>query len=245
MGTAWAFYRLFKAADEVVADDKKKLFSDWITKARAMPFSRILPFFQLFNFVFSNKHFSLKCFTRSAVCSIAVTVVVGIVYYTINYPRIADFDLMVLFHLKDLWWFFLFFSIIPDFLLLLQTRLILKILAESQGFLKVVGLILLDVILTLGLLWAALAIAMTLLPIRVEEAFDMSFFKGWYVVSADYFPNGKVPFPYILFTLSALFTSIWLWLFVLSTGLMRCYTNVWRLLSLPKHFLRLFWEFSG
>ena len=237
--SAWALYRMFKAADEVVADDKREAFGTWLTKPRWDPSGAFDAFKQLFEAVFTKKHLSARCAWMSVLCSLVVTLATGAIYYSINLAKVADFDIMAQFLIKDTWWFLLIFTIIPDYISLFQSRTILRILAKTEGLFKSALLVLIDAGLTLLIVTIVVSSATFLLPESIERQYNTSFLNGWNVLSLETLPDGKILFPFILFTVSALFTSIWLWLFLLSSVLSRITNLAWRAGAMPKRYLKL------
>lgn len=70
----YGIQKFFKEVEDKLADDTKSEIAGWLVEFRIADRVQNWPntFAKLLNKVFGEKHFSWKCFWRSAVCSFAV-----------------------------------------------------------------------------------------------------------------------------------------------------------------------------
>jgi hypothetical protein len=122
---------LFELGERFASQRAKDALSKWlltfdVQKAKALPDGTQ----QLFERIFGERHFSLKCLFRSVVFSSGAMIFIAILWFLITARGILFIFSNVFFvTLGTLW---LCWSIIIDYFSLLKTRIILQIMTGSQ-----------------------------------------------------------------------------------------------------------------
>ncbi len=237
---SWGTYRMFKEADTYLLRSKKKELVKWLLGTKDSKNSIINPFLDIFDRLFSKKHFSLRCFLMSILFSISIFSLTYLIYYKINYNNVPDFDLAGIDILKDILPFIIVFTIIPDYLSLLETRFILGIMDKTEGIMKKIFLLILDFFLTFLIIATFLIIGTKLgSKYLMSDLYHFSFLDSWYSIPVqDHIEfegtpkaNWKMSFPFSVFVYSAFFTSIWIWIYLLAALIIK-------LIFLPKVILK-------
>lgn len=253
-GAFWALattlvWQSFKRMSEASSDSgrfhaTRQLKSErWRERAAAWPKA----FNDAFDGIFGEKHFTLRCLGRSLLASACVVVVFTSIWAVIHPDQMVSWVGIAPRALSSLLLFadtlmvvavVLIVNGIGDYCSLLETRLVLRVLARNPGLLKTVCLIAADAIVT----WVIFAIALTagwLLVTSVTLSIFLTvnpqaYIAGWdgltfsdlfigCLTSWNWRLNGSyddvfggwVP-PHIILKYSTFFTSIWVWFFALS-----------------------------
>jgi len=234
LGLSWGLYRIFNIAGDIVKSKEKKKLANWLLNLEAKESSLVNPFIELFDTVFTKKHFSIKCFLISTIFSVSIFAITFLIYYIVSNPLIADFDLAGIDILKDILPFIIIFTLIPDYFSLLETRYILSKISNEEKIIKKIFWVVMDIILTFVIIRLALLIGTTIGKHYWYDFYAFEFLENWYTLEAkDNFEQldskktkYKILFPYGIFIYSAFFTSIWIWLYgIIGFGI--------RLLNLP------------
>ncbi len=205
--TAGVVYQLSESIQIHFADDKNKLLADWLTGKYQS--SWVKHFNKFFDSVFGEKHFSVKCFIRSCIGSLfAVIILFGIFdgafdFFTDGVKNSARIETEFTFYQVIGLCFTLNF--IPDYLSLLQTRWVLQKMELVSSTVGKLTLMIVDLILT------ATISALYILLI-IELFFDKQDALGNLIAAFS---------PYSVFFYSAFFTSVWGWLYFLTTWTVR------------------------
>ena len=103
-------------------------------------------FVTLFDRVFTEKHLSLKCFRRSSVASVAAVVVLTLTVAVVDASILDDFlgEFGILVSAIIIASLTLFLNLLPDYLSLYETRLVLGFMAKSGGGLRTAALLAFD-----------------------------------------------------------------------------------------------------
>lgn len=244
-GIVWKF---FERVEGVLKDQTKLEVAAWLVGVRVGP--KVAPwpgtFTSIFDQVFGARHFSWKCFWRSALASLLVgviglaillaiadqryaeegTSIVDIVYsvaMTVAFGQYlavsaALHPWLVLTHLDQGDIFFNVFivlltltvmlvtNILPDYLSLLETRFILRLMQRSKPVTNA-GLLVFD-----GIVTVASSLAWNTIVFRILQKY-----------STGELPNATdlVSLAGMWFVYPALFTSLWLWLYAGSGFLLK------------------------
>ena len=209
---------LFKAMEDTPADDKKRSVANWLKSIADKSTSNTIIdspqwFVESFDRIFGKKHLTIQCFLKSCVASIIAVVFMTIIWALSDFASfIAFFD----FGLTAIFFVFIwivFLNFIPDFISLLETRWILNSF-ENVSLIKMSGLLLIDIIIT-GIIFAfglwiyLLNFESTTEYVKILTLFIQ--FKSQYIGSLNGGINGGI------FFYSTFFTSVWLYLFIISS----------------------------
>ena len=251
MGGIWL---LFDRAEIVLHEDVRKQLTAWLKKDKSFD-SKKWPalFISIFDRIFGERHFTLKCFFRSCVSSIFIMLIITLIFFSIGsfnsmIQYLESFDNFLslltdsekLKNTKDFSYTFTIFfiilskgfiiNLIPDYLSLLETRIILNLLPNSS-LIKKIFLLFLDFIFTTLISITSIIgyfVIFSSIPFS-EITFDYSV-----LFDESLFLINKFIFVWII---TSYFTSIWLWLFILSSFFIQSFRVLLKGLSfLPKVF---------
>ena len=119
---------VFELGERFASQRAKDALSKWlltfdIQKTKALPDGTQ----ELFERIFGERHFSLRCFVRSAIFSLGAMAFVGILVLLVH-PK--DFAKMVVVIFTEQWWpslsIWFLWSIFFDYISLFKTRVILR-----------------------------------------------------------------------------------------------------------------------
>jgi len=223
LGLTAGFYAFIARGDDVVRPRFRRRVSVLLLRARPSKLvSGFLDgFLALFDAIFGERHFSWRCFLRSAILSVVLVLLLGS-------WQMARTGLAVPW-VQELPKFFvvaLVANLLPDYFSLLETRLVLKKMSQTSSATVVVGYMLLDIVLT------SIAAA-----VAVVVACSINDDYYFYTPEVYLSPEGswQDPNPFIapltfqnlssVFAYSTYFTSIWVWLYLLSAVLVRIASN--------------------
>ena len=226
-------YGLFNIAGQNVKPETKKAVSIWLKSVDLTNQTPNWPatFISLFDRVFSERHFSFKCFLRSSIASVSavLTSVLILSLVGVDFVELGSAEFMGMTSANPygwLVWIMVFctvtLNIIPDYLSLLETRYLLKIMRNRQSFLLTIALLLIDVFATMFIF-----VFVGILPILL--LFFGFFGESGVIPSPELFLKSLTPggslfddlvlgTPFSTFFYSTFFTSFWIWLYV-SSGL--------------------------
>ena len=194
-----------KIADDAFSGDTKRQVSRWLSNAQPehVLFGWANVFAFSFDAVFGIRHFSVKCFLRSAIASIVTVLIWDLLISRFIFCALFDAAVGGVGVDGSPPWLLVYFApvnIVIDYLSLLETRFAVSLLQEQRQFI-VRGLILAgDLLLTTV---GAVAIGCIL----------------YYIADVPPLPFGLdlVVLPFILpFAYSTYLTSLWLWLFAVA-----------------------------
>lgn len=224
-GLSGAIYGLFAKAGENVKNDSKKVVSRWLQNISLDKDSPNWPatFASLFDRVFTERHLSWKCFLRSSLASIISVFILFMIYNLKNeFDMLEEFmddgvlnGVLIVVILLGL-------NIIPDYLSLLQSRYIIKLLSKSSSVFKQCIYLFVDLILTGAIVFSWMFVLVWIVGGRgISQAWLD--YKEPFLESLDLvMPTGLLSFGvldwYGILFYSTFFTSIWIWLFF-SSGL--------------------------
>jgi len=232
-GLVWKF---FERVEAVLTDQTKLEIAVWLLGVKVGQKVEPWPdtFSGLLNRVFGSKHFTLRCFLRSSVLSMAVSLLVsGIVY---GFTPDSDLPMSSFWYGSLLWIVLsLFANVIPNYLALLETRYVLRWLTHWRSNTGTIALLVLDCYLTLVTATAGAGASIVVFTFLIMTRFRQhpsvltaltdfiltfvstgfqNLIKGWTMPVAGYAHRPELFFP-------AFFTSIWLWLYAGSGFLLK------------------------
>jgi hypothetical protein len=119
---------VFELGERLASKSAKEALSKWlltfdVRKAEALPSGTRA----LFDWIFGESHFSLKCFVRSTILSVVAMTLLGF-WWLSHHPRYDILDL-ILDSAGRLW---ILWNILIDYVSLLKTRLILRALTRTR-----------------------------------------------------------------------------------------------------------------
>lgn len=223
---------LFWKLDDAIAEEPRQALSRFLQRLSVEPPYPNLPEIVAGAFVrvFGKKHLSWRCFFMSCLFSILAVGVLTLVYSQTEFHRLQSVYRLVS------WSGFavLAFSVnlIPDYISLMETRVVVRFMERTQGFPALLGYLGLDVLLTLlifvgvgGLLYMLLFPVIGVITSGEMRTIDWSFDRlgiFWDTV----FGMDAVTFSGLdgavgIFLYSTFVTSVWVWLTALGWGAIR------------------------
>jgi hypothetical protein len=237
-GIVWKF---FDKVDEKLNDDTKLEIAIWLVgrkslkhKAQNWP----IAFLATFDRLFTKNHFTLRCFFRSALSSLLFLAFVLILDTLLPFGRSL---LLVSIEHSDFipFWqavlpFLIITNVFPDYISLLETRLLLRIMARSQKTVVHVMLLVADAAVTIFTLSVSSVLGTSLksaLLFIYENPIEHPWSVLWQISKGLllHFPrfySGFISDAFnsenrLLYVYAGCFTSIWLWLYALSGFLLK------------------------
>ena len=153
IGLVWF---LFSKAEDILKPKVKKDISKWLKNIDPEEHVKNWPgqFAAMFDRIFGEKHMSWKCFRRSSLASITSAIIVTFVWIALRPNEIRElfedhilFGIMVI-SMSMIFWS-LVFNLLPDYLSLLQTRLIIRWMSSSNSLPIILILVICDLIVSL------------------------------------------------------------------------------------------------
>lgn len=205
-------WKLFERIEKVSSEAAKKSTSEWLLhltfEDRFINWADT--FSGAFDSIFGTRHFSWKCFLKSSVASMVAVLIISLFW---GFVRPEQLEMLIE---SDEFWFNLsgifiiaaILNLLPDYLSLLESRYIISRLRKSSSFSKQIMLLTLDLVVTFAIgfiaflaLWGAFGsnpidgFISIVLPLSIERNGEPSWGIWFY---------------------STFFTSIWIWLYILS-----------------------------
>ena len=174
-------------------------------------------FSHAFDTLFGKKHLSLTCFLRSSIASIFAAILSFIVYLVIRPENVLSkefFDII-----KMLFLAIITINIVMDYVSLLETRWIIKLIGNNPNTINIFYLLILDLILT-SLIFTIFFILLfplftfVFLGEMVSWQQTISMFPS--VIKNNIFFLGPPPAELGILFYSTFFTSFWVYLYALS-----------------------------
>ena len=164
-------------------------------------------FCTIFDVIFSEKHFSFRCFILSSFCSIATVLLLWILFDSFLSLNIRTENAMPIWQILILG---ASINILPDYLSLWETRWLLQKFPAERSWIWQVCVLILDAIITGAIIFYSIQ--------------SYRWLMGESPISI-----GRMLFVYDsygLFFWSTFFTSIWAWLYAFSTWVMRISSGI-------------------
>jgi len=218
-GISAGIYGLFTKAGETIKDDTKKSVSKWLQNIELDKDAPNWPdtFASLFDRVFTERHFSWKCFRRSSIASVFGVIIMSLIYFTINYTGgINDIEFKIIDFLKFAPVLILILNLIPDYISLLESRYILKKMKGTQSVVRLTYFLTIDFLVT-GIIFIIFSYIDYFLIYLTSFLMGVDFrFIGWItwligILNSVGFSGGSGLFG--VFFYSTYFTSVWIWLY--------------------------------
>lgn len=237
LGICFGIFWLSEKVEDTVVKDTRKAVSLWILGLE-MPQS--LPnwsstFAKVFDRIFGEKHLSWKCFLRSCIASHLSVIILFLLYFGIvvrplalkgqirlNLAYFVDDNLLLLYMIP--------LNVVFDYFSLLESRFVIRWIARSSSNIRAFIFLVIDLIVTGFIALLAIWVGLTFL-IPLFFSIDMEFYLSigyvWRTFWAGLrFTNAaNTIFPissfWGVYIHSTLFTSMWVWLYVLSGLIVR------------------------
>ena len=224
-GLCWA---LFSRGEAILSPDVKVRVrnvlqgeSDLTGRVETWP----QQFGHLFDAVFTEKHFSWKCFGRTALASLfAVGITLLLVITIRTHDSGFSLDFLKL-HVMPIYLYviLLLLNVVADYLSLLESRAVIQWMSAASSKVAWWGFLFLDIVCTgiifVGLAWVLTTIYDVMIPPfeRVSAFLDPGATK-----SVDQrIQHVSVSTILVTFLFSTFFASVWVWLYALSCFLVR------------------------
>ena len=230
---AGTVYGVFELGEKLASQRAKDALSKWlltfdVQKAKALPDGTQ----ELFERIFGERHFSLKCLVRSAVFSLGAMVFIamlcllirqGVLNWLLWFPGLLLPYTMVWLAIWLLW------SILIDYISLLKTRVILRIMTRIHPVVLPIAILLVDflvyiVIFFIGLILVTWLVGLTSVtwmrqehPVQdgIAPATSLSLVFVYIIPAIIALTDERFFLAFIGFW-SGFVPSIWMWLYVLA-----------------------------
>ena len=235
-GTTGGVWFLFEKAESALSESSRAQVTEWLTLTRFREGVSAIPeqFANLFDRVFGEQHLSWRCFLRSTLASAVMVSVLltleatgpwtqGVTQVMTAYAEGSE-PFVIALSLPGLVAGAVLLNVVPDYLSLLQTRYAIKWAQRSHRLLAVlvidflatlvVSFVFISVVATGALIAVLVEIGPPLTQERFIEPFvgESALFQGSRTLLASYVR---------IYFLSAFFTSVWLWLHMLTWAISR------------------------
>ncbi len=225
-------YKLFEKGDDLINDDAKLGLAIWILNLKAPERMQSWPalFAHWFDKVFGKKHLTWRCFFRSCLASLAAVLLVTLVWAALRpqelrlildgFWRAPSLGELI----QSIFLYFVVLNLLPDYLSLLETRFIIKLMSGRDSFVWHALLLVMDAVLTL-LIAIALPLALSLLSFAFVSSEPVSL-KAYLTEVLPLTGKSTIlrgvgaPFLAICFY-TAFLTSVWIWFYAVSGFLIK------------------------
>ena len=213
-------WKLFERCEKAATDEARKIASNWMLKYKpGENISRLSDIFcNIFDDVFGKKHLSWKCFIRSCIASTISVFVVLLIWIGLRPNEAGNIDLSSSLTCICTW--ILILNLVPDYLSLLQTRLIvakIKTQPKNNAIWLLIDLILTSIIAIS--VWLILFLVRSFFVYSLTDDSVGNFDELWatfeMILPLENDDSPDVPSPGVVFY-STFFTSVWLWLYMIS-----------------------------
>ena len=209
-------YGLFNKAEDVLGEESRSAIADWLKRLdlplQTLSWSNTAA--RIFDTIFTDKHLSHKCFLRSSFASVLSVFVVSLValLLTGKYPnQLIEQDTAmgyVLFLIATL-----VCNVIPDYFSLLETRLMINIMGNTQSWIIRLGLLAADIVATLAIFALVVLLELNVIGLLINERVSFSVLAEDIVAGLTFKVTHIAGPAFGVFVYSTFFTSVWLWLY--------------------------------
>ena len=211
---AWAFGYAERRTSTDLKSRVSGVLSDSSPSSCADSWNTTFP--EVFDSVFGVKPLSLQFFFRSCSASYLAASVLTAIWFVTRTEIVLSMRPSDLVALAILLTFFAAFNLIPDWLSLLETRVIIRWMANAKSSVAVIGLLIADVVAT-GIIIALFLLVPT---IGKQHPIDGGMTRFWLDIVT--FGGGLEPYKmWSIHFYTTFLTSLWLWLYAIATILIR------------------------
>lgn len=179
-------------------------------------------FVEMFDSIFGKRHLTWKCFGKSCLASLIAVAIVTLSYLANSASYVNGIMKMGIEALAMLIVFTVLFNFVPDFISLLETRFVLRLVLRNNNRPAVISLaILVDVLITFIIFTLGVFLIFRVLVGTEGSSLFEAFAEfsttmlQWLLFRGD--GNDTIETSMSIFLWSTFFTSIWLWLYALAT----------------------------
>lgn len=209
---------LFDRAEKVTSAEAKESASRWLRNLSVdLPERWPSQFALLFDRIFGERHLSFKCFFRSCIASAISIAILSLICISIRYREFSSATDKA-FMLAKIGIVMAMLNFVLDYISLLETRIIIKWMSRAHKSSRLAIFLVLDFIIT-GLIFivAFLILALVGGAISYPEWLISTLKNGFLFREGG---EGEV-ITLGIFIYSTYFTSVWIWLYVISGILVR------------------------
>lgn len=150
-------YASFKLAEENISDKTREDIKDWLENREL----NVLYFGEVFNALFTERHWSVACVVRSCIASIISLLIISLITLSLSAESSTLYDQSVFTLSVQVFLIGLGLNLIPDYFSLMETRWVLTKMDGAHGFKQLLW-ILFDFIVSIGIFMMPVIIILTL-----------------------------------------------------------------------------------
>lgn len=233
-GAIVGIWVLFARAEDVVRPEVRDGISRWLQKIDPERAVSNWPktFAAVFDQLFGERHLSWRCFRRSCVASLATFFIIALLWTGVYPGRFAE-SVNFLYEADIKFPFIVLLAIIgnviPDYLSLFESRMMIKVMEKLKRKIFIGLLLLIDLLLT-GFIFFSCAFIGLIISVQIVTGVPFYVILKWFVndlplifLSFVTFEKGTGPesFSDAIWFYSTYFTSIWIWIYAFSLGVVR------------------------
>jgi len=235
----------FWKVEDVASKDAKRTIADWLNRVQLEYPIGTWPnqFSSLFDRIFGERHFTFRCFFRSSIASLCSVFVITAVWVIFHQQQIRSLDWDHPDFYSVMLPSILILNLFIDYTSLLESRYIIGLMGKTQSKTKSLFLLAVDFFATGILFFLATPFVSVIVGVLVgaqtfEIFFDMipAFFQN-----AGFGQIDSCCLPFGIYLYSTYFTSVWVWLYVVSGGFIRLVG----LFKWALHYLQWFLDIDG
>lgn len=231
---------LFSKAEDLLVSEKKEQISMWMVSITFRDSFNLWPhtFISVFDSIFGSQHFSWFCFKRSVIASFFSITIVTLIWIAFFEQQFLEFlELTGTTPYRNLYSIVVISAIIlntiPDYLSLLESRYMIKIMSNKKSNTTILILLLVDLIIT-GIIFLFFMFSGMnfLLFLTINDYYNYieneGFLDHFISLSSSNFkavirfrPTTVGTIPDSIWFISTYFTSVWVWLYILTGFIMR------------------------
>lgn len=209
---------LFHAMEETATTDTKRICADRIKSIAAKSISQTIVespqwFIEAFDRIFGDRHLTWRCFLRSCVASMVSVVVMTIVWVfldPISWQKFLSYNGEGAIGMILVFAFVL--NLVPDYISLLETRWVLRIITHTD-IKELIVLLVLDVLITGGIFFCGVVVVILIYCVSSGDWRTLAELPEIFLILFILFQWAYVV-PFGIFFYSTYFTSVWLYLFI-------------------------------
>lgn len=225
---------LFEQAENVASSETRTAVSRWLNNLDPAGAVASWPttFATIFDHVFGERHLSWRCFSRSCVASFASVAMVTLMWGVL-YPD--KFDIFIKSssigkNVFSLFFITAIFNLIPDYISLLETRYMINWMRRAHSVMRILAFLAIDFVATaaiglVGIIGALMIVILFSNPSEIMRLKITEFFSEILeLIQKLILPlsaSSIVNLPIGIWFYAAFFTSVWVWLYVLSGSVVR------------------------
>ena len=225
---------LFAATSAVASEDAKQSVSKIMKRTTISDLAAIIPnaFLTIFDALFGRAFFHWRFILPSIVTSVICVFFVSFIYLTlVNQTYFVWWELMPSEHRLRIIGWLIVGNLIPDYISLIETRILLRHLDRKPTLLRLILFLIFDVIATLLIFTICFATLAGYLKFSVQDGLALSewwralvgMIEIYQILIDDPYPvfPSALTFDIPIQIWTTFFTSIWLWLFSFSLVVIR------------------------